>query len=642
MKKSRRLFCAALVLFAASNAFSLEVNRAELESANGRGIVFQNYSGPHTIINSVDQIRGIGSSLAPTIAADPDTFKTVGTPSRYYIIHAVDPKETEKFDADILVIGENATVDHIRNLRRIISAYLESAYGYSRADADTIATFATVYNAVYRNNSDNFTAKYKKIVTDNLTAGKIGISTNYQEWPGTTQIVIPLFDLHGGLSTVNTSEISDRQVIRSLQNEDDKGIDSRKEMVDIKDREADNAEAAAQDAQKRATEENDKLKEEQEKSAQANQEATQAKKDANAAQREADNAQKAADNAQKAADNAQKSADDAQKSADEAKKSAEEAKKAAEEAKKAAEANPDDAQAQADAQKAQAQADQKQAQADQKQAQADQKQAQADQKQAQADEKQADAQDKQAKADEKQNDAQDKQAKADEQAAKTAEQAEATKQAQEESNAAQAQADKKRSEAQDERAAIADDQQALIRSEAVADENILYGLKSVDELGAMSAIVKMNSSTGELVKESPVSVIRSRTVYEDSGNFVAIAGTNFGNGAIKLVLIDKESLEIAKESTDVLSETSVLVEYEGTYYAVIKTGAANFVIGKFNNNAETLVKSPVSVKAATPITITAKGVLVTASNGSPVLLNPNDLTVIGKTPDAGNSAADAK
>ena len=621
MKKSRRLFCAALVLFAASNAFSLEVNRAELESANGRGIVFQNYSGPHTIINSVDQIRGIGSSLAPTIAADPDTFKTVGTPNRYYIIHAVDPKETEKFDADILVIGENATVDHIRNLRRIISAYLESAYGYSRADADTIATFATVYNAVYRNNSDNFTAKYKKIVTDNLTAGKIGISTNYQEWPGTTQIVIPLFDLHGGLSTVNTSEISDRQVIRSLQNEDDKGIDSRKEMVDIKDREADNAEAAAQDAQKRATEENDKLKEEQEKSAQANQEATQAKKDANAAQREADNAQKAADNAQK-------SADDAQKSADEAKKSAEEAKKAAEE-------NPDDAQAQADAQKAQAQADQKQAQADQKQAQADQKQAQAD-------EKQADAQDKQAKADEKQNDAQDKQAKADEQAAKTAEQAEATKQAQEESNAAQAQADKKRSEAQDERAAIADDQQALIRSEAVADENILYGLKSVDELGAMSAIVKMNSSTGELVKESPVSVIRSRTVYEDSGNFVAIAGTNFGNGAIKLVLIDKESLEIAKESTDVLSETSVLVEYEGTYYAVIKTGAANFVIGKFNNNAETLVKSPVSVKAATPITITAKGVLVTASNGSPVLLNPNDLTVIGKTPDAGNSAADAK
>ena len=614
MKKSRRLFCAALVLFAASNAFSLEVNRAELESANGRGIVFQNYSGPHTIINSVDQIRGIGSSLAPTIAADPDTFKTVGTPSRYYIIHAVDPKETEKFDADILVIGENATVDHIRNLRRIISAYLESAYGYSRADADTIATFATVYNAVYRNNSDNFTAKYKKIVTDNLTAGKIGISTNYQEWPGTTQIVIPLFDLHGGLSTVNTSEISDRQVIRSLQNEDDKGIDSRKEMVDIKDREADNAEAAAQDAQKRATEENDKLKEEQEKSAQANQEATQAKKDANAAQREADNAQKAADNAQKSADDAQKSAD--------------EAKKAAEEAKKAAEENPDDAQAQADAQKAQAQADQKQAQADEKQAQAD--------------EKQADAQDKQAKADEKQNDAQDKQAKADEQAAKTAEQAEATKQAQEESNAAQAQADKKRSEAQDERAAIADDQQALIRSEAVADENILYGLKSVDELGAMSAIVKMNSSTGELVKESPVSVIRSRTVYEDSGNFVAIAGTNFGNGAIKLVLIDKESLEIAKESTDVLSETSVLVEYEGTYYAVIKTGAANFVIGKFNNNAETLVKSPVSVKAATPITITAKGVLVTASNGSPVLLNPNDLTVIGKTPDAGNSAADAK
>ena len=153
----------------------------------------------------------------------------------------------------------------------------------------------------------------------------------------------------------------------------------------------------------------------------------------------------------------------------------------------------------------------------------------------------------------------------------------------------------------------------------------------------MSAIVKMNSATGKLVKESPVSVIRSRTVYEDGNNFVAITGTNFGNGAIKLVLIDKENLEIAKESNEVLSETSVLVEYDGSYYAVVKTGATNFVIGKFNNNADLLIQSPVAVKPATPITITAKGILVTSNDGLPILLNINDLTEI-----KGGNSGDAK
>ncbi len=624
MKKSRKILCAALTtLLAVSSAFALEVSRAELESTRGSNIVFQNYSGPHTIINTVDQIRRIGSDLAPSIAADPDNFTTAGNPSRYYVIHAVDPKSPEKLDADILVIGENATVDHVRNLRRIISAYLESAYNYSRSDADTIATFATVYNAVYRNNLDNFTAKYNKIVTDNLTTGKIGIDTNYQEWPGKTQIVIPLFDVRGGLSTVDTSAISDRQVIKSLQNEEDKGIGARKEMVDIKEREADNASEAAQSAQQKATEENEKLKEEQQKSAQANQDASQAKKDAANAEREADKAQRDADNAQKQADNAQKQADNAQKQADEAQKQADEAKAIAD-------ANPNDKQAQDNAAKKQAEADKKQAVADEKQNTADEKKAAADEKQNTADEKKATAQDKQ-------NEAQDKQAKAEEQASKTADQAAKTAEAQSESAKAQEQADKKRTEAQEERAAIAEDQQALIRAEEVAEENVLYGLKSIDDLGAMSAIVKMNSATGSLVKESPVSVIRSRTVYEDGNNFVAIAGTNFGNGAIKLVLIDKENLEIAKESNEVLSETSVLVEYDGSYYAVVKTGATSFVVGKFNNNADLEVKSPVAVKAATPITITTKGVLVTSSDGLPVLLNAKDLTAV-----TGNSKSDAK
>ena len=89
-------------------------------------------------------------------------------------------------------------MDHIDNLRRIIAAYLESAYGYSRQDSQTLAVFVTVYNAVYRGKLDVFKQKYKTVVTKNLTANKAGLALNYAEWPGKTQIVIPL-------STVKTA-----------------------------------------------------------------------------------------------------------------------------------------------------------------------------------------------------------------------------------------------------------------------------------------------------------------------------------------------------------------------------------------------------------------------------------------------------
>ena len=79
---------------------------------------------------------------------------TSGSQNLYYVIHAVDPNTKEKLDADILIIGENAQVDHVQNLRRILSSYLSSAYDYSRQDADTLAHFITVYNAVYRSKMD--------------------------------------------------------------------------------------------------------------------------------------------------------------------------------------------------------------------------------------------------------------------------------------------------------------------------------------------------------------------------------------------------------------------------------------------------------------------------------------------------------
>lgn len=294
MKKNLFLFICILVVLSFS-ASALEVNRSELESAgNSDTIVFINYTGPQSVIQTIGQISGIGSSLGQRVSNSTET-NTFGSEGRYQIIHAIDNLTKDKLDADILILGKNVTVDHIKNLRLIISSYLQSAYGYKAQDADTLAVFITVYNAVYRGNLDAYSSKYKNVVINYLQKDKVGLATNYEQWPGQTQIVIPLSDISGGLSTIDTSIISDKTVVESMRESDDKGVDERKNMVDIKEREADNATEKAQQAQKQATEAQKTAKQEEEK--------TQEQKAVLADKKEAaDNAQQKAEEAQKKAD----------------------------------------------------------------------------------------------------------------------------------------------------------------------------------------------------------------------------------------------------------------------------------------------------------------------------------------------------
>lgn len=246
------LFSMLFLAFFGLNA--LEVNQPELESVGKDTIEFINYTGPHTVINTKDEISGIGSALGEKVAPNVANNYATGDNNKYYVIHAVDSSVTTGLDADILILGKNANVDHIKNLRSIISSYLVSAYGYSKEDADTLAVFITVYNAVYRNDLDTYKSKYKEVVTKNLTKENCGISVNYKDWPGNTQLVIPLLNpVDGGLSTIDTTIISDSTVIESMQEEDERGVDERKNLVDIKEREADVAQEEAKEAQKEAT-----------------------------------------------------------------------------------------------------------------------------------------------------------------------------------------------------------------------------------------------------------------------------------------------------------------------------------------------------------------------------------------------------
>lgn len=543
----KKLFFFLSVFLLSSLLFSLEVDRNELQSTENQTIEFINYSGPHKVIESIDAIKGIGTSLGNAVSPSPTEPITTQTNAKYYVVHAIDNSTNSKLDADIMFINSDATVDHIVNLRRIISAYLTSAYGYSQSDADTLAVFITVYNAVNRGKISSYQDKYKDAVINNLTSDNCGLSINYSDWPGKSQIVIPLYDVSkGGLSTVDTSVISDSKVVESMQTDDGKNIDSRKEMVDIKEREATEASQNAQDSQKKAVEEQTKL----------------------------ENQKKTTDNAKQDLQNSKKEADTKQQ---EAQKSQEIADK-----------NPNDKVAAKEAEK---------------------KQEEAKQAQEVVQEKEAVVQTEQEKLDEQQQ---------------------KTDAAKEQAKTEQERADVKQNEAQTERKEIAKDQQIVQKEEiAQAKMSTEYGIILSDESKMLSKLVKFNTATGEIIKTSPVSVIRNRSIYKTTYGYLAIAGENKGNSTVKLVLLDADTMEIIKESNETISENSVLINDSNNYYCVIQSDK-NWTIAKYDETLTLKLKSNINVKSSTPITITDSGIVVTDSNGKLAVLSKQDLSNIAK------------
>ncbi len=512
----KKICTVLLLLLIAIPIFSLEVDRYELESAGDEStVIFVNYEGPHDVINTIEEIESIGSGLAIPVSEATETAQSVGDENRYYVIHAVDPEVPNGLDADILILGEQANVDHIDNVRRIIAAYLQQAYSYSEEDAQTIAVFTTVYNAVYRGQMNVFTEKYKPIVIENLTASKVGLSLNYEDWPGNTQIVIPLASLDGGLGTVDTGVISDPEVIESMQEDPDKGIDERKDLVEIKEEEALVAEEKAQEAQ---------------------QEATVAKQEVVAETTVL-----------------------------------EEKKEEAEVKQQIAEENPDDKEAQEEAEEAQQEVEEQEKVVE--------------------------------KAEEK------------------------VVQLQEEAEEQQTIADTKRTDAQSDRVEIAEDQQEIIRERAARGDEVLiltHGLKIVDEASLLSTLVLIDTKSGVEVKESPVNVIRNRTVYSSGEDYVAVAGTTGGNAAVRLVKLDSLNMDIIDQSEEKLAIESVIVKDGDFYYVVIEDGNKN-VVAKYDDELNQVLKSDIDVLPQTPITITDLGIMVTDKDGIAKLLDATTL-----------------
>ncbi|MFP4562635.1 MAG: P83/100 family protein [Spirochaetia bacterium] len=234
-----------LGMFSSAAAGALDVAESEILSEEIRPVEFENYTGPHEIINTVEEIVGIGRRLAAGRYG-----------IKYRIIRAVDPEAEEGLDADILVIDESARVDHIRNVRRILSGYLQESYDYGPSDAMVLAEFITYYNAIHRADMEYIGGKYTQLVVSSLVPEKAGIARSYRDWPGKTMILIPLTEraAEGGLGSLDSEELSTEEVIEEIREQEDRGVEERKEMVELREREIEEERQALEEERRRLEE----------------------------------------------------------------------------------------------------------------------------------------------------------------------------------------------------------------------------------------------------------------------------------------------------------------------------------------------------------------------------------------------------
>lgn len=234
--RSHRFVALLLLLSAFSAALAAQqISEPELRSVAGQSITFENYQGPYQKIETVAEIRGIGEFMGRSLAG-PEEGQTEYF-GRYRVQRVLPADGEAGFGADLFSIEPGGLVDHIDNVRRILAGYLAEAYGYSPEQAATLAFFATIYNAVFRQDFGRIADRYTPAVAAAVDPDRFGISTRFAEWAGGTQMIIPLrpTGVSAGPGLEGPLELADPEVIERLQEEPDRAVEERRDLADLAD-----------------------------------------------------------------------------------------------------------------------------------------------------------------------------------------------------------------------------------------------------------------------------------------------------------------------------------------------------------------------------------------------------------------------
>ncbi|MDR1972440.1 MAG: hypothetical protein LBQ46_11030 [Treponema sp.] len=509
-----------------------QVNQSELEEGQ-TPVSFINYEGPHARIETRVQIRNIGFVLGQAVRGGNNS---PGTRGRYFVIHAAGPEDGQRLDADIFGLGPDTGVDHIRNLRLIVQGYLEGAYLYSARDAALLAEYVTVYNAVYRGDWEYINFRYKDEVIAELDQERAGLSIRFDEWPGRTLMLIPMgTGAAGSLSALDTAVVGDPQVVEELRKDEDRGVTQRQDMVDLKEREADEAGERAEEQREEADREQRQIDQERQQLEEDRRQAQPARPE-----QEAQPVQRPA------------------------------------QGPPVQDERPNREQAPADSQAAP-----EQRQPDPREEEFERREAELDRRQEAVDERREEAQ-------------------------------------RNEDFAAQ-----KREEAREERESIARDQQELINQDNPPEEEGRISAVLNDRDSPLGQFVKLDRN-GEELRRSAVNTVNVRTIVAVEDRIIAVAGENRGSGAIRLIEVDRRTLDMKAQGEDDIHPQSLLWVNGTDLYAITVTGGAAY-LGRFNPGLVRQTRSAETVHPYAALIFQEGLILTQRQDGSALVLDAQTL-----------------
>ncbi|MDR1949555.1 MAG: hypothetical protein LBQ38_09190 [Spirochaetaceae bacterium] len=517
----RAILLTLLLIYPCAIPGALEVDTSELNKSGSAPVVFINYEGPHARIETRNQIRNIGFVQGSAILSGALRSGSMG---RYFVFHSVTGPEDDRLDADIFGLGVDVGVDHIKNLRLIIQGYLEGAYNYSPGDAALLAEYITVYNAVFRGSWDYFSGRYKTPVLGYLDAERVGLSIRFDEWPGRTLMLIPLaLGTANTLSAVDTGSLTNTRVIDEIRTREDMGIERRQEMVDLKEREAEQAE-------QRAVLQREAIAEDESRMTRERSEAAAEREAIAREQREVEAAESSGQ------------------------VSPEEAREAREELAR--------------------------------------RETEADKREGELEEREA-----------------------------------ALETRREEAQKTEEFAEQKIAEAQQERQDIARDQQEIINLEDRQGPSPvgIIALRINGPDSPLGRILRINPDSGAELRASPLETINVRTLIQSGERLLAVAGENRGSGAIRLVEINSETLEMDNQGADDIHPQSLLwVNGESLYAITVSSGS--LYLGRFNTDLVLEARSNVTVHPYGTPNFQGSRILIQRADGTPLILDGTTLS----------------
>jgi outer membrane protein assembly factor BamB len=161
-------------------------------------------------------------------------------------------------------------------------------------------------------------------------------------------------------------------------------------------------------------------------------------------------------------------------------------------------------------------------------------------------------------------------------------------------------------------------------SPGAGQTNALLAAGIVQNNTSLGRLYRVDPANGSIIQSSSMNTVNTRTIILSGTRIFAIAGINKGNGAIRLVEIDGNTLDMLRQGDDDISPDSLLWINGSNLYAITVVNKKNYLT-RFDTNLAKQAQSDIEVHPFSSCIFQGDKILTQDAKGNPLLLNGQTL-----------------